>query len=204
MELVALFHSTEDMQHATCRAIKALELWDKAIAVRAMAPSETHVRACIIAVGGDPSKPQSQPSEGEREPHSPTDNPHLSGENLHHLQVELGNLTDHELHQLLEDLCQEIVLHELNASPRSHPPMPWGHHQGAGILMRMTWRSPFWEREGGFLRDNHPHLLPLCNQIEDGSFRDHLLNPHFLLYLIQMWDAWSILWHWGCTWVPRE
>ena len=64
MELVALFHSTEDMQHTTHGAIKAMELWDKAIAIRAMAPSETHIRACMIAVGEDPSKPQSPPSEG--------------------------------------------------------------------------------------------------------------------------------------------
>ena len=80
MESVALFHSTEGMQHATYRAIKAMELQDEAITVRAMAPSETHIRAYIIALGGDPSKPQSPPSEGEGEPHSPTDNPHLSGE----------------------------------------------------------------------------------------------------------------------------
>ena len=80
MELVALFHSTEDMQCATCRAIKATELWGGAIAVRAVAPSETHVKPYIIAVGGDSSKLQSPPSEEEGEPHSPPDIPHPSGE----------------------------------------------------------------------------------------------------------------------------
>ena len=68
MELVALFCSTEDMQCATHRAIKAMELQDEAIAIRATALSETHVRAYIIAVGGDPSKPQSPPSGGRRTP----------------------------------------------------------------------------------------------------------------------------------------
>ena len=33
MELVALFHTTEEMQHASCIAIKAMELWDEPIAV---------------------------------------------------------------------------------------------------------------------------------------------------------------------------
>ena len=97
MELVALFHSSEDMQCATHRAIKATESQDEAIAIRAVAPSETHVKAYIMAVRGDHSKPQSPPSEGEGEPNSPPDNPHPSGETLHHLQAELGDLTDHEL-----------------------------------------------------------------------------------------------------------
>ena len=33
MELVALFHTTEEMQQASCAAIKATELWDKPIAI---------------------------------------------------------------------------------------------------------------------------------------------------------------------------
>ena len=61
-----------------------------------MAPSEIHVKAYVRAVGEDPSKLQSPPSEEEGELHSPTDNPHPSEETLQHLQVELGNLTDHE------------------------------------------------------------------------------------------------------------
>ena len=98
-ESVALFHSTEEMQCTTHKTVKVTELQGEAIAIRAVAPSETHVKAYIIAVGGDSSKLQSPPSEEEGEPHSPHDNPHSSGETLHHLQVELGNLTDHELHQ---------------------------------------------------------------------------------------------------------
>ena len=33
MELVALFHTTEEMQQASCTAIKATELWDEPIAI---------------------------------------------------------------------------------------------------------------------------------------------------------------------------
>ena len=76
-----------------------------------MTPSEIHIRVYMQAVGGDPSKLQSPPSEEEGEPHSTTDNPHPSGETPQHLQVELGNLTDYELCQLVEDLCQEIAHH---------------------------------------------------------------------------------------------
>ena len=46
MESVALFHLTEGMQHATHRAIKAMELQDEVIAIRAMAlqkPTSEHM-----------------------------------------------------------------------------------------------------------------------------------------------------------------
>ena len=36
------------------------------------------------------------------------------------------------MNQLLEDLCQEITHCELNAHPRSPPPMPWEHPSGSG------------------------------------------------------------------------
>ena len=44
-ELVALFCTTEEMQHASCSAIKATELWDKPTAIQTMAPLEHHIRA---------------------------------------------------------------------------------------------------------------------------------------------------------------
>ena len=75
----------------------------------AMTPSEIHVREYMRAVGGDPSKLQSPSSEEEGEPHSPTDNPPPNGGTPQHLQAELDDLTDHELHQLVEDICQEIA-----------------------------------------------------------------------------------------------
>ena len=57
--------------------------------------------------------------------------------------------------------------------------------------MGMTRRSPFWEGEGRFPQDNHPHLQPQHDQMDDGFPRDHLLNPQGLLHQIQMWGAWS-------------
>ena len=168
-ELIALFCSTEEMQCTTCGAIKVMELWEEAIAVRALAPSETHVKACIIAVGGDSSKLQSPHSEEEGEPHLPHDNPHPSGGNAasspsaawppyrswtasaiggspsgdHTPQVEH---TPAALHQCLGD-----------------------NHQGVVMLKGVTRRSPFWEGEGGFPQDNHPISYPCITRWGMGS-----------------------------------
>ena len=66
MELVALFCTTEEKHHASCSAVKVMELQDEPIAVQTMAPSEHHIRVYIAAVVGHPSKPQSPPSKGQR------------------------------------------------------------------------------------------------------------------------------------------
>ena len=65
MELVILFRSSDNMQCATCGAIKTAVLHEEAIAVRASAPSETHMRAYMTAVGGKPSRTKAPPLEGE-------------------------------------------------------------------------------------------------------------------------------------------
>ena len=69
--MIALFCSTEELQCATCRAIKVTELQEEAIAVRALAPSETHVKAYIIAVGGLFKTPISTLRRGGRTPLTP-------------------------------------------------------------------------------------------------------------------------------------
>ena len=74
--------------------------------------------------------PSSTLRQGEQ--HLPAENPHLGGKTLHHLQADLGDLADQELCQLMEDLCWEVTLHELNAPPSSPPPMPWGNPAGSG------------------------------------------------------------------------
>ena len=65
-ESIILFWSADDMQHAICGAIKAMVLHEEAIGIRASAPSKTHVRAYMATVGGEPSRAQPPPSEGER------------------------------------------------------------------------------------------------------------------------------------------
>ena len=90
-----------------------------------MAPSEIHIKAYVRAVGGDPSKLHLYPQKRRGKLHSPTDNPHPSGETPWYLQAELGNLADHELCEPVEDLCQEIAHCELNVPPTSPLPTPW-------------------------------------------------------------------------------
>ena len=75
------------------------EFQGKAITVRAMAPSEAHVTAYIVML-------HTHPSNREREPHTPPHQTPPSGGTLHHLQAECGDLADHKLHQLVEDLMQ--------------------------------------------------------------------------------------------------
>ena len=74
-----------------------MEWQDEPIVFQVMAPLEHHIEVYIAIVGGDHSKLQSPPSEGEGDPHSPTGNPHPGGSTPHCLQAELGNLTDQEL-----------------------------------------------------------------------------------------------------------
>ena len=64
MELIVLFQSADNMQHATCSAIKAAVLWEEAIAIRASAPPETCMRAYMTAVVGKPSRTQPPTLEG--------------------------------------------------------------------------------------------------------------------------------------------
>ena len=52
-ESVALSHTVEEMQQASCGAIKAMELHNKPIAIKIVAPTEPHIRA-YITVGGLP------------------------------------------------------------------------------------------------------------------------------------------------------
>ena len=167
MELVALFHTTEEMQWVSHAAVKAMELQDEPIAMLTIAPLEHHIRAYIAIVGGDPSKPQSLPSEGEGGSHSPTGNPHLSGGTLHCLQAELGNLTDHELHQLMEDLCQEITLCELHVPPRNPQPTPWGEPSGSGNPNGDDQEVTF-PREGGWVPLRQPSPSPVPAEPDGG------------------------------------
>ena len=59
----------------------------------------------------------SKPTIGDAELHTPPQQTPPSGGTPHCLQAELGDLDDHELQQLIEDLTQEIVQHKLTVPP---------------------------------------------------------------------------------------
>ena len=154
MGLVALFHTTEEMQRASHGAIKAMELRNELIAVRTMAPLEHHIRAYMTVVGGDHSKLQSPPQRGR------VTLIHLGGGTLCHLQGELGDLADQELHQLMEDLHHEIALCKLHVPPSNPQPTPWGEPSGSSNLNRDDQEVTF-PRGGGWVPQRQPSPSPV-------------------------------------------
>ena len=119
-----------------------MELQGEAITVRAMAPLEAHITAYL-------AMSHLNPSNGEKELHTPPQQTPPSRGTLHCLQAELGDLADHKLHQLMEDLTQEIVQCGIHMPPSSPLQMNGYAHWAVGSPRRMTRRSPFQEGEGG-------------------------------------------------------
>ena len=156
---VALFCMAEEMQWASHDAIKVTELCNESIAVKTITPMEPHIRVYITVGRGYPSKPWSLPSEGEGDPNSPTGNPHWDGGTPQHLQVDLGNLTDKELHQLVEDLYQEITLCELHGPPSNPQPTPWGEPSGSSNFNGGDLEATF-PRGGGWVPPRQPSPAP--------------------------------------------
>ena len=148
-ELVILFCMVEEMYQASCGAIKATELHDEPITVKIVAPTEPHVKAYIHEGGGYPPKLWSLPSEEEDDVNSLIGNPNQGGGTPQCLQADLGDLSDRELQQLMEDLQQEIALHELHTPPAICNQLPGVNPQGMVITRRMTQRSPFQEGRVG-------------------------------------------------------
>ena len=91
-----------------------------------------------------------------------------------------GDLGDAQLRQLMEDLCQEVALMELDAPPGTHCQAAGGLQQEVWTLMCMTRRSPFQEGGDGNPEDNHLGLLP--PQLDEDV--GHLINtPATILHL---------------------
>ena len=89
-ESVILFGNLEDVNYAHHTLPDMMELHDKAVMVRTMAPTEAHVAAftaiwCL------------NPTAGEGEPHTPPYQTPPSEETLCHLHAQLGDLNDSEL-----------------------------------------------------------------------------------------------------------
>ena len=192
MESVVLFHSPDKLQCTTRGIIKTTEFWSEAITVRAMAPLVAHVTEYL-------AMSCTNPSNGERELHTPPQQTPPTGGTPHHLQVELGYLANHELHQLVEDLMQEIVQCEIHMPPAIPLQMNGYAHWAVESLRWMTRRSPFQEGEGGVHWGNPLHLQSQSNWLEEGFPLDHPHKCHALLHLCQIWGNWLPPWNWVCT-----
>ena len=144
------------MQWASCGAIKATELCKELITVKIVAPTEPHVKAYIHVGGGYPPKLQSPPSEEEDDVNPHSGNPNWGGGTPQCFQTELGDLTDRELQQLMEDPQQEIALCKLHAPPSNTQPTAWGKPSGSGNYQEDDLEVTF-PREGGW---DPPGQLP--------------------------------------------
>ena len=123
VEWVILFHSTDEMLVTACGVIKAMALYEEPIRLRMSPPSATHVRAFMAARNGEPLGAQPPTPDMEEDPKPSPSDPHPDGKTPHQLQVNLGDLEDAELQQLMEDLCWEVALRELNVTqgPTTNP-----------------------------------------------------------------------------------
>ena len=129
-----------------------MEFQGEAITVRAMAPSEAHVTGYL-------TMSHSNPSNGERELHTPPQQtPPTVG--TPHLQAELGDLANHKLHQLVEDLMQEIVQCKIHVPPAIPLQINGYAHWAVQSLRRVTRRSPFQGGRWGPPRQPTPSAEP--------------------------------------------
>ena len=123
-ESVILFGTTEDLNWANHTLLDMMELHDETIMVQTMALLEAHV-AMFTSVWC------LKPNTGEGEPHTPPQQAPPSEGTPCHLHAELWDLNDSELQQLIKDLMQEIVQHELTMPPNYPPPNDWVHPSGS-------------------------------------------------------------------------
>ena len=124
MESVILFCTADELKCVICGIVQLMELWDEAITVKAMAPSEAHITTYMTIW-------HSKPSTGDGEPHTPPQWTPPSGWTLCHLQADLGDLTEHKLWHLMEELHQEIMQLGMSAPPSSPPPSKWACLSGS-------------------------------------------------------------------------
>ena len=115
-ESVILFSTAEELKRVSRGLVDVMELQNDAIMVKTLAPSEAHIATFTMVW-------HSKSTIGDGELHTPPQQTPPSGGRLHCLQAELGDLDDHELHQLVEDLTQEIVQCKLTAPPAT--PSKW-------------------------------------------------------------------------------
>ena len=174
MESVVLFCSMDKLQCATCGIVKVMELQGEAITVKAMAPSEAHIKAYFAMSCSNPSNgegshntpPQQTPPSGGTTASAPsgTWRPCQPWAVTAHGGPNTRNYT----------ITQPLQIHGYA-------------HWEVGTLRRMTRRSPF--QEGGRwgpLRQPTPPTEPeqsAGGRVPSGPPHKH----HALLHLGQIW-----------------
>ena len=90
MESIILFSTMEDFNRVSHGLVDMMELQTDAITVVTLAPTEVHIASFTMVW-------HSKPTLGDGELHTPPQQTPSSEGTPHHLQVELGDLNDHEL-----------------------------------------------------------------------------------------------------------
>ena len=109
MESIILFSAMEELKHVSHGLVDVMELQNDAITVKTLAPLEAHIATFTMVW-------HLKPTTGDGGLHTPPQQTPPGG-TLHCLQAKIGDLNDHELHQLMEDLTQEIAQCKLTAPP---------------------------------------------------------------------------------------
>ena len=121
-----MFTNVADVNHTHRILLDMMEFRDEAVKVQTMAPAEAQVTTFQAMW-------HSNPPTGEGELHTLPYRTPPNEETLHSIHTQLGDLNDSELRQLIKDLLQEIVQHELSVPPRNPPPRDWAHPSGSGV-----------------------------------------------------------------------
>ena len=155
----------------------------------------------MVVVHGEPLGSYHPTPDREGNPQYSPHDCHLGGSTPHQMQVNLGDLADDELWQLMEDLCQEVTLRELNTPQRLTTDTlgnPVRNSDPDVDNQEVTFpRGGGWEPRG-----QHFHPLLTYNQVEGGNPEDSLLTPQHLLNPMRMWGGLSTHWPWDCNLVP--
>ena len=113
-ESVILYQSVKDVNHTHCILPDMMEFCNEAVMIWTMAPTEVQVTVFQ-------SMWHSNPTARDGELHTPPYRTPPNEETPHRIHAQLGDLNDSELQQLIRDLLQEIVQHELTACPQQPP-----------------------------------------------------------------------------------
>ena len=89
-ESIILFSTTEELKCESCSLVDVTELQNDGFMLKTLAPLEAHIAAYTTVW-------HSKPTIGDGELHTPPQQTSPSGGTPHSLQVELGDLNDHEL-----------------------------------------------------------------------------------------------------------
>ena len=179
----------DEMLVTACGVIKATVLYKEPIRLHPSPPSTAHMRAYTEVKDGELSGTQSLTPDREEVPQQPPSNPHPDGRTQCQFQMDLG---DAQLRQLIEDLCQEVTLRELNVPPRDPPLGHWGTPTGNRDPnvddQEVTFlRGRGWEPRGQPLHPTAPPTKQRCRMSH--KYLSHWIVTGYAMHKHLQWQS---------------